>query len=211
MRDEGAISRMTERWASYTTPVRDATRPILEDVRRLDLAVYRAIATTSTPTLDEPMRRLSDAANHSKLWLVLAGIIGVFGGKTGRRAALTGIVAIGLNSAIVNIPIKLAGDRSRPDRDAAQVPEERRVTMPDSSSFPSGHTATGFAFSAAIAGTAPGIAWPARMLASVVGYSRVHTGVHYPGDVVVGALIGTTIGESVAFGARSWRRRHGGR
>ena len=73
-------------------------------MRRLDLAVYRAIATTSTPTLDEPMRRLSDAANHSKLWLVLAGIIGVFGGKTGRRAALTGIVAIGLNSAIVNIP-----------------------------------------------------------------------------------------------------------
>ena len=87
MRDEGAISRMTERWASYTTPVRDATRPILEDVRRLDLAVYRAIATTSTPTLDEPMRRLSDAANHSKLWLVLAGIIGVFGGRRAARGA----------------------------------------------------------------------------------------------------------------------------
>jgi membrane-associated phospholipid phosphatase len=197
MRDEGAISRMT--------------RPILKDVRRLDLAVYRAIATTATPALDEPMRRLSGAANHAKLWLLLAGIMGVVGGRTGRRAALTGVVAIALNSAIVNIPIKLAGGRSRPDRDAAQVPEGRRVTMPASSSFPSGHTASGFAFAAAIAGTAPGIAWPARMLASVVGYSRVHTGVHYPGDVVVGALIGTTIGESVAFGARSWRRRRGGR
>ena len=177
-------------------------------MRRLDLALYRTIATTETPTLDEPMRRLSDAANHSKLWLLIAGIIGVFGGKNGRRVAFTGIVAIALNSAIVNIPIKLAGGRQRPDRDAAQVPEERRVTMPDSPSFPSGHTASGFAFAAALAGTAPGIAWPARILASVVGYSRVHTGVHYPGDVVMGALIGTTIGESVAFGARSWRRRH---
>ena len=174
-------------------------------MRRLDLALYRAIATTATPTLDEPMRRLSDAANHSKLWLLLAGIIGVFGGRTAGARRSRASSRSRLNSAIVNIPIKLVGGRRRPDRDAAQVPEERRVTMPDSPSFPSGHTASGFAFAAALAGTAPGIAWPARILASVVGYSRVHTGVHYPGDVVMGALIGTTIGESVAFGARSWR------
>jgi undecaprenyl-diphosphatase len=209
MRDESVTAWLASRMASYSTPVRDAARPLLDDVRRLDLALYRAIATTDTPTLDEPMRRLSDATNHSKLWLLIAGCIAAFGGRTGRRAAFTGVVAIGLNSAIVNIPIKRAGRRRRPDRDAALVPEERRVTMPDSSSFPSGHTASAFAFAAAIAGTSPGIAWPVRMLASVVGYSRVHTGVHYPGDVVVGALIGTTIGESVAFGARSWRRRHG--
>jgi membrane-associated phospholipid phosphatase len=211
MRDASVLARLASRLASYSSPALDAARPLLDDVRRLDLALFRTIATTETPTLDEPMRRLSDAANNAKLWLVIAGIMGVVGGRTGRRAALTGVVAIALNSAIVNIPIKLAGGRPRPDRDAAQVPEERRVTMPDSSSFPSGHTATGFAFAAAIAGTAPGVAWPARVLASIVGYSRVHTGVHYPGDVVVGALIGTTIGESVAFGARSWRRRRRGR
>jgi membrane-associated phospholipid phosphatase len=40
-----------------------------------------------------------------------------------------------------------------------------------------------------------------------VGYSRVHAGVHYPGDVVVGALIGTTVGECVALVAR-WIDHH---
>ena len=39
---------------------------------------------------------------------------------------------------------------------------------------------------------------PLRLLAALVAYSRVHTGVHYPGDVVVGALIGGAAGTAVA-------------
>jgi membrane-associated phospholipid phosphatase len=47
-----------------------------------------------------------------------------------------------------------------------------------------------------------------RGLAAAVAYSRVHTGVHYPGDVIVGSLIGATIGEATALAARALRRRH---
>lgn len=199
--------RLASRLGARSTRSRAAAKPLLEDLTRLDLAVYRSIAATPSPTMDEPMRRLSDLANHSKLWLLVAGGMGVLGGRRGRRAAVAGIAAVALNSAIVNIPIKLASGRARPDRKAAGVPAARQVTMPDSPSFPSGHTASGFAFAAAVAGTAPAIAAPLRLLASIVGYSRIHTGVHYPGDVVVGALIGTTIGESVALVARSISRR----
>jgi undecaprenyl-diphosphatase len=74
--------------------------------------------------------------------------------------------------------------------------------MPRSASFPSGHAASAFAFASAVGGSLPVAAVPLRSLATVVGYSRVHTGVHYPGDVVIGALIGTTIGEAVAALAR---------
>jgi undecaprenyl-diphosphatase len=50
-----------------------------------------------------------------------------------------------------------------------------------------------------VGATLPAVAAPLRTIASTVGYSRIHTGVHYPGDVIVGSLIGTTVGETVAF------------
>jgi membrane-associated phospholipid phosphatase len=81
--------------------------------------------------------------------------------------------------------------------------------MPASASFPSGHTASGFAFTNAVAHTLPAAAGPLGMLASAVGYARIHTGVHYPGDVVIGAVIGTAVGEAVGWGMRRLRRRAG--
>ena len=87
------------------------------------------------------------------------------------------------------------------------MPEERWVDMPTSTSFPSGHSASAFAFSSAVAGTAPVLALPIRGLAALVAYSRVHTGVHYPGDVVAGSLVGVSIGETTAFVARRLQRR----
>ena len=70
--------------------------------------------------------------------------------------------------------------------------------MPVSTSFPSGHAASGFAFAAAIGHDQPWLGLALRFLSATVAYSRVHTGVHYPGDVVVGSLIGEGIGQAVA-------------
>jgi undecaprenyl-diphosphatase len=134
------------------------------------------------------------------------------GGRTGRRAALTGVAALAINSAAVNLAAKLSIRRARPDPAAADVPETRRVEMPSSPSFPSGHAASGFAFAEAVAETMPVVAGPLRVLAAIVAYSRVHTGVHYPGDVIGGSLIGSSIGEGVGLVARGielQRRRVG--
>ena len=137
------------------------------------------------------------------------------GGPRGRRAAVTGLVALGLDSALVNIGFKFAARRTRPDRDAAGVPADRRVPMPHSASFPSGHAASAFAFATAVAQSPAGAAAPLLLLAGTVGYSRVHTGVHYPGDVVIGSLIGATVGRLVGSGpgrrpaARAVRARRG--
>jgi membrane-associated phospholipid phosphatase len=175
---------------------------ILGELGQIDLAVYRAIAGSRTPTLDRPMRRLSAAANWSRLWLAIGGAMAVAGGSAGRRAARAGLVALVVDSAVINIGLKVAARRGRPDRDSAGVPTVRRVPMPTSASFPSGHTASGFAFTNAVAHTLPAAAGPLSMLASAVGYSRIHTGVHYPGDVIIGAVIGTAVGEAIG-----WRTR----
>jgi membrane-associated phospholipid phosphatase len=197
-------NRRPSGWPNGSMPARVARRsqPLLRDLARIDLAAYRAIASTPTPTLDGPLRRLSDVATRSKLWLGIAGAMALVGGTIGRRAALNGIVAVAVDSAVVNLAGKMWFRRRRPNPTQAGVPEGRRVQMPTSPSFPSGHAASGFAFAEAVGGVVPVLAMPLRLLAAVVGYSRVHTGAHYPGDVLAGALIGSSIGEAVGLGAR---------
>jgi undecaprenyl-diphosphatase len=71
--------------------------------------------------------------------------------------------------------------------------------MPRSASFPSGHSASAFAFATAVGSEIPALALPLRALAATVAYSRVHGGAHYPADVIAGSLIG---GAAATFVAR---------
>ena len=168
----------------------------LRELGAVDRAVYQAVADTPSPVLDGPVRRLSTAANYSRLWLGLAAVIAAFGGRRGRRAAVEGVLAIGATSAAVNLGIKPIARRRRPDR--ASPYGGRFVSMPGSTSFPSGHAASAFAFGYAVGRHLPGLAVPIRLLAAGVAYSRVHTGVHYPGDVAIGSVVGAGTAAMVA-------------
>jgi membrane-associated phospholipid phosphatase len=170
----------------------------LQEAERLDLAVYGAIASTPTPTLDNAMRRLSNAANYSRLSLASGALLALAGGPRGRRAAATGLASVAATSAFVNLVVKPFGRRSRPDRDAEDVPAARHVPMPASRSFPSGHTAAAVAFAGGVGNVLPLAGAPLHVLAALVAYSRVHTGVHYPGDVLAGAVIGAMVSDVTA-------------
>jgi len=167
----------------------------LEDAERVDHALYAAIAQTPTPALDRAMARLSHAADYSRLSLAAAAVLAAAGGRRGRRAAAMGLASIAVTATAVNVAIKPLGRRRRPDRAAREVPVARHVRMPSSTSLPSGHSAAAFAMATGVGHVLPSAAVPLRGLAALVAYSRVHTGVHYPGDVVAGALIGTTLAQ----------------
>jgi membrane-associated phospholipid phosphatase len=190
--------RLADRLAGARNPARQRLAESLRELGVVDRAVYAAVASASTPVLDVPVRRLSNAANNSRLWLGIAAGLAIAGGRRGRRAALTGTVAIGVTSALVNLGVKSLYARQRPDRAGAGVPDQRQVPMPSSSSFPSGHSAAGFAFASAVGRELPWLGSGLRFAAAAVAYSRVHTGVHYPGDTVVGSLIGAGTGQAVA-------------
>lgn len=137
------------------------------------------------------MRRLTQAADYSRLWIGSAVILATTRGDAGRRAAVTGMAAVGVTSAVANLVLKPLGRRRRPD--PREAPEARRAPMPLSASFPSGHSASAFAFADGVASVLPAEAIPIRALATVVAYSRVHTGLHYPADVIGGAWLGTVL------------------
>lgn len=178
-------------------PARQRLAAILDQAGAVDRAVYATIAKVPTPALDAAMRRLSNSANRSLLWLGVAAGLSLTG-PTGRRAAARGLLAIAVTSAVVNLGVKPLSARRRPDRDETGVPGQRHVSMPSSTSFPSGHSASAFAFATAVSRDNPWLAIVIQFLAGGVAYSRVHTGVHYPGDTVAGALIGVGAGQAVS-------------
>jgi undecaprenyl-diphosphatase len=81
--------------------------------------------------------------------------------------------------------------------------------MPVSRSLPSGHSASAFAFAGAVGAAIPWASFPLHVMAAAVAYSRVHTGVHYPGDAVAGAILGTVAATVVrhATGRAARKRR----
>jgi membrane-associated phospholipid phosphatase len=177
------------------------------EVNSLDLAVYAAIAATPTPTLDRVFRGLSRAADNSKLWIASAAVLATIGGPGGRRAAVNGLTSVAVTSAVVNLVLKPLGRRRRPDRATHHVPPTRQVTMPRTTSFPSGHAASASAFATGVASAAPQAGIPLSTAATLVAYSRVHTGVHYPLDVIAGALTGEALALLTVTALARRRRR----
>jgi undecaprenyl-diphosphatase len=129
------------------------------------------------------------------LWLVSGLVILWLHNLGPLYAAAMGLASVAVAASVTNLAVKPLGRRRRPNRVAEEVPVARHVRMPSSTSFPSGHSAAAFAFATGVGHVLPSAAIPLRALAALVAYSRVHTGVHYPGDVIAGGLLGTTLAQ----------------
>lgn len=164
----------------------------------LDRRIFHWVQRLPPSRADQVLRALSKAANHGRLWFAVAAVLGARKG-TGRRAAIRAVGSLSVSSALTNVVAKQLFDRGRPD--LAEHPVVRRLRRePVSSSFPSGHSASAAAFATAVAMESPLLGAAVAPLAAAVAYSRVHVGVHYPGDV----LAGTAIGGGVALATRHW-------
>ena len=171
------------------------------ELHELDVNLFESIAEFHAPVLDRVIPRLSNAANYSRLWFAIGAVIAATGGRTGRRAATHGFVAVGISSIVANAILKPLLPRRRPE---SEVPEGRRLVHPTSTSFPSGHTASAAAFSAAVGAEIPVLKPALTGLAMTVGFSRVYTGVHYPGDVAAGWMLGSLIASLVRRFGPKW-------
>jgi undecaprenyl-diphosphatase len=149
---------------------------------------------------------LSYAGRLGLLWIVIALVLcavyrrwGVFA-LTVIAVALADWSATGLKALI---------GRPRPP---VRYPEPKTlVPLPHDASFPSGHAATSFAAATMLSLSFPRFAPFLYVLAAAVAFSRVYVGVHYPLDVLGGALLGTLVAVVLRWlvSRRGWRRLNG--
>lgn len=167
-------------------------------LEKLDRRLVQSLSRVPGGGHDDFFRRLSAAANKGKLWFGIAAVMALFPGKT-RRAALHGVLAQGVASAVTNLVFKTLLPRARP------LPEHLPVfrfvhPQPSSSSMPSGHSASAAAFALGVGLVRPALGTALAPVAAGVAYSRVHTGAHWPSDV----FFGSAIGAGAALVTRKW-------
>jgi membrane-associated phospholipid phosphatase len=160
----------------------------------LDLDVLRLARTRGhSPTAERVVGRFSSLGEHGAAWVAL-GIVGAAADR-GRRdvwARAVGVVAL---TYAANTALKLVVRRSRPALPGLPA----LVSTPTQLSFPSAHAATSFA-GARLYSRAGAPAGPLYAFAAALTLSRLYLGVHYPSDLLAGALLGTALATLLSSG-----------
>ena len=105
------------------------------------------------------------------------------------------VATTALSTRFVTSLVKYAVQRDRPP--AVVLDPKPLMEIPTTSSFPSGHTSTGFACAYVISRLAPRLAVFVYVLAALIGFSRIYVGVHYPIDVLAGAVLGLVVARAL--------------
>ncbi len=195
---------------------------MLSSLATLDHALFDWLTTFHAPWLDTVMLAASHVGVGGFAWLVIAEILFLFPER--RAGAWRVALAIGLTALIVDGVVKPLIWRDRPYialasahaggvkvglAHAGGVKEntEREVRVidakPPSSSFPSGHAANAVAGAIALSQVLPSARAVWWLIAATIALSRIYVGVHFPLDVLAGALIGFLCARLVLAGVKS--------
>lgn len=176
--------------------LREAMLRRMGRLQRLDARLFLAINGLPHPVWANVLADgVTEITTGGWIWLLGLALARMMGTPDSRRAfRLAAPSVIGATSA-VEWPIKSLFRRRRPFIDVVRALVIGR--RPDGWSFPSGHTAAAFSGAWVLS-----TVWPKRApiffsMASLVGFSRVYVGAHYPGDVFFGATIGMLIAEAI--------------
>jgi membrane-associated phospholipid phosphatase len=168
-----------------------ASRPaaILGD---LDQAVLRFLRTRGhDPATESLMKALGLSGEYGAIWMGIGTAAALADGRRrGRWLAAAGVAPAAI---VLNFAVKRTIGRQRPV--ITEHPPLARA--PSKLSFPSAHATSSFAAAAALGRVEPRAKAPLHGLATAISVGRPYLGMHYPSDVVAGALLGAVLGRMV--------------
>jgi PAP2 superfamily. len=172
---------------------------VIDFLNSIDITVFRFLnSSLSNPVLDFIMPFITDL-NKQRIVLVFVAVILLWMLIRGRRhvriAALLLIITIVVSDQLNSSVIKYWLERPRPCHALQNV--HLLVSCGSGFSFPSSHAVNNFAAALILAFFFPRAKWWFFGIASLVAFSRVYVGVHYPSDVIGGAIIGLFCAGSV--------------
>jgi membrane-associated phospholipid phosphatase len=160
----------------------------LRHLAALDLRLLRLLRTRGhTPAVETALIRLAQAGENGFLWNAIAALGGTLSAR--RRDDYVRAIEIVLLTLLLNTAVKYTVRRARP-----VLEEELPALTPVLSgrSYPSAHASTSFAGARALAAAGLPRA-PLHAVAAAMALSRPYLGVHYPSDVVAGAVLGDAL------------------
>ncbi len=169
-----------------------------EFLYQIDVSVFYFINhTISNPFFDKFFPFVTDVKNWYITYILLFLVLVTMGGRTGRVAAVIFLILITVTDQFSSAFLKHLIGRIRP---CNILPDVRiLVTCTESFSFPSSHAVNNFAAAMFFTKIYPKFKWAFFIVATLMALSRPYVGVHYPSDIVGGALIGTVFGYLFAF------------
>jgi undecaprenyl-diphosphatase len=144
---------------------------------------------------------LSYIGTQGLVWLAIAAVVALL---WRRPYVLVIVAAADVFGQVLSLVLKGVTDVDRPPVRYAEP--KPLVHVPHDHSFPSGHAASSFACATLLAFAVPRLAVPLYLLAAGIACSRVYVGVHWPLDVIGGALLGVLIATALRRPARDLLR-----
>ena len=163
-------------------------------ISELDISILRFIHNHRVIAFDEVLYYISFTTSFVSIGILLTLLIIAFRKKSKPlRIIFFKMLIVLVAAATISFTLKTFITRERPFK---TYPDIEKLSEAGSSSFPSGHTIEAFAMAMALSLLIPKrkIIIPVFIWASIVAYSRMALGVHYPSDVFSGMVIGALIG-----------------
>lgn len=160
---------------------------MIQSLEKMDLNILKYINDhLHNVVLDKVMPMITYLGNVGLIWIIISLILII--SKKYRKVGILTLCSMVLGTILGEVILKQIFQRSRPFIELSEL--KLLIKRPSTYSFPSGHTLSAFAAAGIIGGMIRRFKVLVMILATLIAFSRLYLSVHYPSDVLVGAVLG---------------------